>query len=189
MLPLDETLITIRKKRLLRARAATLLSELASNRAPIDAEPLSWSLLLAVPAWCFWSESQRHRLTLIAGALFIAPAMRLWIDADRIRQATQILGEPIFNAVMASETVPKEARQIAMEELAHLETLFLSAGESVLLSSLESGLQPRLAALLTDGAGAMPQAIAILLANETMVILQALDQQAESSADTEKKKA
>ncbi len=166
----EEVVISAGQKRLVRARAAALLSALEAKEGEI-LEPLSWQQLLLVPDWCFWDESRRERLTLIAGALFVAPAMRLWIDADRLRQARELLGEPVFNTIVASKAIPKESVQVSQEE--QLEDVFFSAGLAVLLSSLDPALRPRLTQLLNRrAAGMMPQHVAVLLANEAVLILQ-----------------
>ena len=169
---------TIHRDRQLRARAACLLVGLIPEKQPDDAKPITWPLLLAVPEWCFWSESQRYRLAIIAGGLFIAPAIRLWIDADRLRRVRKLLGESVFDAIMSSDAVPKDPCQISADE--DLETVLISAGESVLLSRLEPGLQPRLALLLRKSTGVIPYAVARLLANESIGILKQTEQKAAS---------
>lgn len=181
MLSRDEAVATARQKRLLRARAATLLTDLNVTDTVTDVEPLSWSTLLALPDWCFWSDSKRKRLILVAGALFISPAMRLWIDADRLRQVSQILGGEVFDAIMDRESVPKDILRIPAEDDPH--RLLVSAGESVLLSSLDPVLQPRLSVLLAGNVGLMPATIAMTLVEEALEVLRE-DGQSADTAET-----
>ncbi|WP_456412302.1 hypothetical protein [Thiolapillus sp.] len=166
-----ETVEEIRRARLARARAAALLLELHPEE---DEIPLSWPQLLMVPEWCFWEEPRRKHLVLVAGALFVSPAMRLWIDADRIRQARILLGEAAFEAILASEVAPKDLLRVPKEEC--LESIFSSAGESVLLSSLEPSLQHHCRFILGKNADMIPQPVATLLANEAMAVQQKVQQ-------------
>ena len=127
--------------------AATLLKSLVANK-DAEEEELDWETLLSVPAWCFWPEDKRLALATTAGALFMVPVMRLWIDAERIKQAIQILGAPLFDAVMQYENLPQVVEQPPQD--LPVDQLLVSTGTSILLGSLSPALQTRLSPLLPD---------------------------------------
>jgi len=148
--------------------AATLLKSLSTDEEVDQQEP-GWEALLTVPAWCYWPEDKRLALAMTAGALFLVPVMRLWIDAERIRQVTQILGAPLFDAVMRYEHLPQVTEQPPQDM--PVESLLLASGASILLGSLETSLRSRLSALLPEPGGEVPDAIAKQLAMEAESLL------------------
>ena len=162
----------VRQKRLRRLQAAELLDRLSPAEENDKCFP-EWSILLAVPDWCFWPAQHRERLTLISGALFIAPAMRLWIDASRIKQAKTILGECCFDLVMSHFSVPHE--QLELPTTDNVQTLLLATGSSVLLGATKSKLRGCLARLLPPPAGALPQKVSESLMRGALSIMATAD--------------
>ncbi len=176
MIPVPEMLAGIRRRRIRRAQAAELLAALRSPAA----ESLSWAMLLEVPEWCHWPPSRREHLVLIAGALFAAPAMRLWIEAKRIEAARAVVGADVFDRVMARESLPREVPPLPAGE--DERELLQAAGAGVLLGSLAHDcLRDGLAPLLPRSAGTLPHMIATALAADALALMAALEQPAPSS--------
>ena len=168
-----EDIADVRQKRLRRWRAAELLEHLDYSVGDEDGED-GWSVLYAVPDWCFWPMPQRERLTLISGALFIAPSIRMWIDGKRIKQAKNILGERCFDLVIAHFSVPHETLQLP--ETDDVRELLLGGGASVLLSAANDGLRGCLASLLPQPMGSLPQNVAQPLMAGAMSIMATADE-------------
>lgn len=192
MIPESDDFVVIRQRRARRVRAAELLAELKPVKileiksvdiktaeiesADLEAtnlettEPVNWAMLLEVPEWCYWPPARREQLVLIAGALFAAPAMRLWIEAKRIETARTIVGADVFDRVMVHESVFREAPQLPADE--NVRELLLTAGAGVLLGSLAHAcLRDRLASLLPRPAGTLPYAIAAMLAADALALM------------------
>ncbi len=181
MTPVPEQFAGIRQRRGQRAQAAGLL---ASLKPPAEsAQPLDWALLLEVPEWCDWPPSRREHLVLIAGALFAAPAMRLWIEARRIAAARSIIGADAFDRVMAHESLPHAAPELPAEE--DIRALLQAAGAGVLLGGLShDGLRNSLAPLLPTSAGALPHTVAAALTADALALVAALEQDEETSEES-----
>jgi hypothetical protein len=141
-------------------------------------------MLHEVPEWCHWPSVRRERLVLIAGALFVAPAMRLWIEAKRIETARTLLGAEVFEQVMAFESVPREAPPLPADE--DVRELLPAAGAGVLLGSLTCArLRDWLAPLLPQPTGPLPHALAAALAADTLALMVALEQPVVPAQTTE----
>lgn len=171
MNPAVDRLATVRERRARRAQAAALLASVQSSGEP--SSPLGWSMLLDVPEWCHWPSARREHLVLIAGALFAAPAMRLWIEARRIEAARAVIGADVFERVMAHESVPRETTHIPAGE--DIRVVFQAAGAAVLLGSLaHECLRDWLAPLLPPSAGTLSQVIATALAADAQALMVSL---------------
>ncbi len=179
-----ESITHVREKRLRRFRAAELLSRLSSSRKDDNCCP-GWSVLLAVPDWCFWPAQYRERLLFISGALFIAPSMRLWIDASWIKQAKTILDERCFDLVMSHFQVPHEP--LELPETDDVQTLLATTGSSVLLGATQSELQGCLAGLLPEPAGVLSQTVARPLMSGALSVMATVDKDKFSSQEIEEK--
>ncbi len=151
------------------AYAAATLWDSLSKHDNVDIQQPDWETLLSIPDWCFWPEDKRHALASTAGALFLAPVLRLWIDAKRIISARQILGDSLFDAIMQYQTLPQVVKQPSQK--IPVKVLFLSTGSSVLLGSLTPALQQRLASLLPPPAEPLQHALAQQLAAEAQSLL------------------
>jgi len=178
-----ESIDHVREKRLRRFRAAELLGRLSPPEENNNCCP-EWSVLLAVPDWCFWPAQHRERLTLISGALFIAPAMRLWIDVSRIKQARTILDDRCFDLVMSHFSVPHEP--LPLPETEDVKTLLLTTGSSVLLGATKSELQDCLASLLAQPAGILSQTVARPLMGGALSVMAAVDKEKFSPEEIER---
>ncbi len=168
MIDTNEAMNLARENREAAYAAATLWNSLAENDVKEIPQP-DWETLLSIPDWCFWPEDKRHALALAAGALFLAPVLRLWIDAKRIRSARQLLGDTLFDAVLQYKTLPQEIKQPSQK--IPVNVLFLSTGSSVLLGSLDPVLQQRLAPLLPPPGEPLQHKIATQLAAEAQSLL------------------
>jgi len=139
----------VRSVRERRARRAAVALNLVSNSAGQELQPPSWQQLSDLPDWCLWSDAPRAQLVRVAGALFAAPGMRLWIDAARLQAARALIGERLFDAVMSSPALPAQAPSVPSS--GDLARLLDTAGRAVLLGSLgaawmRSFVAPRLPA-------------------------------------------
>lgn len=169
-----EMFTKIRQRRTRRTQAAELL---AAHKWPATgpAESLTWGMLLDLPKWCYWPPSHREHLVLVVGALFAAPAMRLWIEAKRIETARAVVGADAFDRVMAHELLPHAAPQLPADE--DIRELLQAAGASVLLSSLPHDcLREGLAPLLPRPAGTLPHTVAAALTRDALALVVALEQ-------------
>lgn len=182
MIPAPERFAGIRQRRSRRTQAAGLLATL-KPAADESVQPLDWALLLEVPEWCHWPSSRREYLVLIAGALFAAPAMRLWIEARRIAAAKSVIGADAFDKVMAHESLPHAAPQLPAGE--DIRELLQAAGAGVLLGSLShDGLRNGLAALLPPPVGTLPHTVAAALTADALVLVAMLEQARETSGES-----
>jgi len=177
----NNDLLAARQQRLERFDAAKLM--LGQVELPAVEPGLDWDTLLKLPQWCCWPKPEQLRLILVAGALFSAPAMRLWIDASRIRVARELIGDNTFERVMANDAVPKEPIELMSSD--NVEALFLSTGAAVLLGSTHKALQHYVSCLLPDSAGDLPSNIAQLLLSQALSTLTAINQFNESRQTTE----
>ena len=171
MIDTNETTNLARENRQAAYAAATLwnsVSESNTQNKANDIQP-DWETLLSIPDWCFWPEDKRYALASTAGALFLAPVLRLWIDAKRIRAARQILGDSLFDAVMQYKNLPQVVKQPSQK--IPVKVLFLSTGSSVLLGSLNPVLQQQLASLLPPPGEPLQHKVAQQLADEAQTLL------------------
>jgi hypothetical protein len=131
MTPQTTAIIDVRHRRAHRANVARAL---IARDGGLDLQAIDWQQLAALPAWCLWPAPARDRLARLAGALFAAPGMRLWISGSLIEAARALLGADLFEQVMARPGLPGQAPAVpAQQDLARL---FDGAGRSVLLGSL-----------------------------------------------------
>lgn len=119
-----------RRQRAHRAAVAHAIAEDAAH----ELQGIAWSQLAELPAWCLWPAERRSRLARVAGALFCAPGMRLWIDRSRLAAARTLVGPAMFERVMQSPALPAQAP--TMPTQGDLARLLDTAGRSVLLGSL-----------------------------------------------------
>ncbi len=101
-----------------------------------------------------WRDERRARLVRVAGALFAAPGMRLWIDAARLRAARALVGEHLFDRLLQCPGQPGEAPAVPLQ--GDLARLFDTAGRAVLLGSLPAAWMRSYAAPRLPPADAQP---------------------------------
>jgi hypothetical protein len=128
------TVLDLQAMRQQRAHRAEVARALAATAWSHEPHAVPWRQLGELPGWCLWRNERRAQLVRLAGALFAAPGMRLWIDAARLRAARALVGERLFDRVMQSRGLPGEAP--AVPERGDLARLLDSAGRAVLLGSL-----------------------------------------------------
>lgn len=159
---------SVRSKRASIYQAASLLARLDDGKHKMQ-QQFDWQSLLDIPQWCFWPKEERVALTTTAGALFLAPIIKQWIDAARIRTAREILGETLFDAVMQYQTQPQVVNQPS--DSVPVDVLLMSSGSTVLLSSLHAQLQPLLMPLLPPQRGQVQHSVAKKLAVDAESLL------------------
>ncbi len=163
----------LRQVRERRARRAAVALNLVSSGAGHELQSPSWQQLSDLPDWCLWPEGPRAQLVRVAGALFAAPGMRLWIDAARLQAARALIGDRLFDAVMSSPVLPSQAPSVPSS--GDLARLLDTAGRAVLLGSLgaawmRSFIAPRLPAADAQ-APLCPAAVARPLTAQALALL------------------
>lgn len=76
------------------------LAERLLAGAPRAANSLSWSALESAPAWLGWRQTELLTLQRRVGAVFCAPALRLWIDRSRVLALRAALGTGFVQALL-----------------------------------------------------------------------------------------
>jgi len=169
---------SIRNERQRRYDAAVLV-----RNSVICDDFFNWESLELFPNWCYWPLAERNRLLMVSGALFCAPAIRLWIDARKIREVRSLIGTKTLSLVMANDAIPQTPSKLPSYE--NVEALLLGTGAAVLLNSSPLELHNFLDTMLPDSAGKLPIDIAHLLLSQAMEILHAINQELLDS-DSEK---
>lgn len=76
------------------------LAERLLAGAPRAANNLSWSALESAPAWLGWRHAELLALQRRVGAVFCAPALRLWIDRSRVLALRAALSTGFVQALL-----------------------------------------------------------------------------------------
>ena len=179
---------TSRRRR--RAAAAQVLLGLHAAGQLAEPERWDWDTLDRLPAWCLLDESSRRAVQLTAGGVLLAPALRLWIDRERIERARTLLGERPFAALLARADALAAARPGAASPPApddpdpavtdadvaaapdEVEARLLAAGSAVLRATLHASLPlGALADSLGESAGELPAETAWTLLAHTEALL------------------
>lgn len=123
-----------RQVRALAARAGTWLSEVwaGADETPV----FTWAMLSALPAWALETPAQLDRLTLLAGALFAAPSLRVCLDPAPLLHVRELIGAPALEQVLAVPGLPPVAPPWPAGEGRERGTL-LAWGGALLLASLD----------------------------------------------------
>ncbi|EHR71424.1 hypothetical protein BurJ1DRAFT_2595 [Burkholderiales bacterium JOSHI_001] len=121
----------------LHQRAA--VARLLLARAGDAATALDWESLDRAPAWLALPADELAALQRRLGAVHCAGTLRRWIDSARLGAARQVLGEPFFQALLASDPVADPADPPAIHTAAQVEPLLRHVGAAVLVSALPPG--------------------------------------------------
>lgn len=134
---------SVEKARLTRAyrhRATQQLLQLSEQLAPAKAVEIIASIDSAslddLPHWCLLNDTSLLELQRIAGALFVAPALRRCIDGPLLNDWRQLLGVSVFDDVLSAAAILTLDESPMLPEAS--ESLILMNGASVLLSTLET---------------------------------------------------
>jgi len=140
------------QRRLHRARAAAFLAPLQEASAKnnttgemAEQADIEWSALDAVPHWCFEPPSYIGKLQLVCGAIFLAPAIRNWIEGRRIQEVRALIGPTAFAAVARSSVITEVSAELEVTE--EVPAALAKGGASVLLNAIENDQVKSLLAL------------------------------------------
>jgi hypothetical protein len=118
------------------ARARLLARRMRPAAAPVD-----WRGVIEAPAWSGWSEGQRKRLAVVAGAILMAERLATTIDGRVLAAVGRIVGEAALDQVLALPPGDRpEAPPLASLEPEVLEGL----GAAALLAGLDAATTERL---------------------------------------------
>lgn len=173
-------------RRRVRSEAAQNLLRLHEAGVLAEPELWTWEVVDRLPLWTLLDVPQRERVQRVAGAVLLAPEMRLWISDAQLREAERLLGAEILAAVLqradelavSQATDPGEFNRGVIEAAATpmppegLEARLMSAGASVLTATLHESLPvSSLADALGSSAGDLPEPIALRLLAEAEAII------------------
>lgn len=148
--------------------------------APNEARALTWSHLDTAPAWLALEQAELLTLARRCGSVLAAPALRLWIAGPLRELARAALGAAWWRALRGAPDWPAlpEGVPSALADWPQVSTpdalaqQFTEAGAAVLLAGLPHGALRHAASrrLGTVGAWVMPQATALAVLRETLVL-------------------
>lgn len=168
------------------ARVATWLNEVWAGE-PEDAMPaVRWDTLGAVPAWALGTPAQLERLTLLAGALFAAPALRVCLDARPLTGVRTLIGAQALERVLGMPGLPTQAPawpQAEVDGRSERDILHAWGGALLVASVGDPALQTtvrRVLDLRGDPADvqALPASVALRLVRLALDIARDLDREA-----------
>lgn len=166
----SSSIISLRQRREKRAKAAAFLSTASAKNSEMT--PLKWSDLDEIPDWCYWPKARIKQLALVSGALFTAPAVRMWIEAEKIEAARTIIGGELFERIMTLDTLPNVV--YPFPEDIDLNELFIATGAGVMLNSIpRQSLRDRIAFLLPQPVGVLTHNVARLLWLQALTLIDA----------------
>lgn len=160
----------VRHKRECSHKVAELIASIIN-----ESDVFEWSMLSDMPEWIYWPELERDRLLMVAGALFCAPAIKLWIDASKVRDVRSLIGAKTFSLVMNNDVVPRIPPQLPTFD--DVSILLKSTGSAVLINSANTDLHGYLSRLLPNSAGILPFDIAQLVLTQSTAILHEVNQE------------
>ena len=134
-----------------RARAARLLLGLHAAGNLDAPERWTWDVLAALPGWCLLDLQQRQLLQAVCGAASLGPDLRYWIDKRLIISAHELIGERVFERIVADTELLSSHKNLppsdplilpdASEEPAvAAQRCLLGRGAAVLLATLDESL-------------------------------------------------
>jgi hypothetical protein len=126
-----------RRHRARLVRAGTWLAQVWA--AAEDRPAIAWAHLHAVPDWAMDPPSALERLTLVAGALFAAPALRVCLDPAPLLRVRALIGAAALDQVLAVPGLPPVALPWPADEGDERDTL-RGWGAAMLLSSLDDAV-------------------------------------------------
>lgn len=186
-------------RRQVRAKAARSLLSLHEQDALADPDRWTFELIDRLPLWCLMDTDSRQRIQRVAGAVLLAPEMRLWISAAQLAEAEQLLGSETLAAILeradklavsaqaddasASDAVAGPGESRASEGL---QLRLMSAGASVLGATLHESLPLQsLASTLGTSAGELPQTVALHVLSVAQDIVAQVDSELVGEQATE----
>lgn len=125
----------------LRHRRATLAQRLI-DLAPSAVEAVDWDALDQAPDWLALPDASFLILQARLGALLHRPAMRLWIDGPRLVAVCALLGDSVFDDLLAQRDTVMPiglAPLETIESAAQVGPRLRAAGVAVLLAALPPG--------------------------------------------------
>ena len=123
------------QRRQFRALAAQRLADLAAGKPDVSTDAISWQTLDTLPHWCLQTSQEQRSLQLLAGALFLAPALSTCINGEKLRIVQGLVGKDELQAVLAEQSVSSTLPDL--ESIDDMQGLLLGCGAAVLLGSLQ----------------------------------------------------
>lgn len=103
--------MTCAEQRARRARAAGTLLSLHDRGELARPELWNWGRIDALPEWTLLDGVSRSGLQRLCGAVLLAPLLRLWIDAEKIRRVSLSVGSQRFARVLDSIPIDIDSEQ------------------------------------------------------------------------------
>jgi hypothetical protein len=127
----------------MRAHRAEVAQRLLGS-APEAVAAIDWDALERAPGWLALPAAALETLQRRLGAMWCAPALRLWIDRTRLEAARRAVGASFLDAVLANDNAGAALAHRTVLELEYvpareLGTLLQSIGAAVLAASLRDG--------------------------------------------------
>ena len=148
----------VRQKRALTVAAGCYIE--SQNHRNQDEKIIDWNRLHTLPHWCYWPEVERHRLLLLCGAMFLAPTIRLWINANQVREVRRLLGDVMFERIMDDDCIPRDPVRFILIHTDDISDMLLTAGATVLIGSTESVFHTYCMPLLPQPVGKLSPTLA-----------------------------
>jgi len=136
------------QRRQFRTLAAERLAKLAADKPDVSTDSISWHTLDTLPHWCLQNNQEQRSLQLLAGALFLAPALKACINGEQLRVVQGLVGKEALQAVLAELSL--DSAPTGIEDTDDVQGLLLGCGAAVLLGSLQ---EKSVALLYADSLG------------------------------------
>lgn len=165
------------------ARAGVWLSEVWAGA---DAPPaFRWEQLAQMPAWALDTPAALERLTLLAGALFAAPSLRVCLDPAPLLRVRELIGAAALDHVLAVPGLPPVAPPWPAGAGGERDTLRAWGGPLLLASLDDPALRASVARVLDQAEPAAPLLPAAAAARLVRLALHVLDSAGARAAPAE----
>ncbi|MBX2884901.1 MAG: hypothetical protein KTR32_33405 [Granulosicoccus sp.] len=171
-----------------RAAAARVLLSLHADGNLQSPERWTWRTVDRLPGWCLAGAEQRIQLQLTCGALYLSPDIRLWIDQHALRIVHDLLGQTLFDRIMAQADrmqLPRESAAQVIEQAGvepataepeAIQSLLMRAGANVLSATVHESLpHDMLTQSLGPTVGEINEASALALVRAAEVLIDEAD--------------
>jgi hypothetical protein len=129
---------------------------------------IEWEDLEELPSWVFWETKKIDQLINIAGAIFMLPSIRLWLESERIETVQSTIGKDIYDFLLKYTYIDIEP--ITCEEIEDIPSILQTTGVSVLLSALKESIRPWFSGFPQAATKRISQNVAIKLLNHALFV-------------------